>query len=134
MLPQSQALRVAAADKPGSARNGRQQTACAQPVRGETKPAPQNAERGVTRTFVLSKEGRPLMPCSNARARILIRKGRARVYRLFPFTIQLIDRVSGDVQPVVIKLDPGANTTGVALVREHANPVKQTVLHLAEIG
>jgi 5-methylcytosine-specific restriction endonuclease McrA len=74
------------------------------------------------------------MPCSNARARILIRKGRARVYRLFPFTIQLIDRVSGDVQPVVIKLDPGANTTGVALVREHANPIKQTVLHLAEIG
>jgi hypothetical protein len=61
MLPQSQALRVAAADKPGSARNGRQQRAAAQPVRGEKKPAPQNAERGVTRTFVLSKEGNRLV-------------------------------------------------------------------------
>jgi hypothetical protein len=40
----------------------------------------------------------PLMPCSNARARILIRKGRAKVYRLFPFTIQLIGRASGDMQ------------------------------------
>ena len=134
MLPQSQALRVAAADKPGSARNGRQQTACAQPVRGEKKPAPQNAERGVTRTFVLSKEGNALMPCSNARARILIRKGRAKVYRLFPFTIQLIDRASGDVQPVAIKFDPGANTTGVAIVREDPeDATKQTVLNLAEI-
>jgi 5-methylcytosine-specific restriction endonuclease McrA len=74
------------------------------------------------------------MPCSNARARMLIRKGRAKVYRLFPFTIQLIDRVSGDVQPVAIKFDPGANTTGVALVREHADPTKQIVLHLAEIA
>jgi 5-methylcytosine-specific restriction endonuclease McrA len=74
------------------------------------------------------------MPCSNARARILIRKGRAKVYRLFPFTIQLIDRASGDVQPVVIKLDPGANTTGVAIVREDPKePNKQSVLHLAEI-
>src|SRR6516225_3651387 len=134
MLPQSQALGVAAADKPGSARNGRQQTACAQPVRGETKPAPQNAERGVTRTFVLSNAGHPLMQCSNARARILIKKGRAKVYRLFPFTIQLIDRASGDVQPVAIKFDPGAKTTGVAIVREDpGDPTRQAVLHLAEI-
>jgi len=74
------------------------------------------------------------MPCSNARARILIRKGRAKVYRLFPFTIQLIDIESGDVQPVAIKFDPGAKTTGVALVRQHADPTIQTVLHLAEIA
>ena len=75
------------------------------------------------------------MPCSNARARILIRKGRATVYRLFPFTIQLIDRVSGDVQPVAIKFDPGAKTTGVAIVREdQEDPAKQTVLHLAEVS
>ena len=75
------------------------------------------------------------MPCSNARARILIRKGRAKVYRLFPFTIQLLDRASSDVQPVAIKFDPGANTTGVAIVREDPkDPTRQTVLHLAEIA
>jgi 5-methylcytosine-specific restriction endonuclease McrA len=75
------------------------------------------------------------MPCSNARARILIREGRARVYRLYPFTIQLIDRASGDVQPVLVKLDPGANTTGVAIVRKDPNDsTRQSVLHLAEIA
>src|SRR5260370_20668297 len=74
------------------------------------------------------------MPCSNARARIMVRNGRAKVYRLFPFTIQFIDRVSGDVQPVAIKFDPGANTTRVAIVREEPeDPTKQSVLHLAEI-
>src|SRR5262249_17854896 len=82
---------------------------------------------------VLSKEGAPLMPCSNARARILLRKGRAKIYRLFPFTIQLLDRESGNVQPVAIKFDPGAKVTGVALVRMNANPTEQTVLHFAEI-
>ena len=57
MLPQSQAFRVAAADKPRSARNGQGQPATVQPVWGEKKPASQNAGRGVARTFVLSKEG-----------------------------------------------------------------------------
>jgi 5-methylcytosine-specific restriction endonuclease McrA len=61
-------------------------------------------------------------------------KGRARVYRLYPFTIQLIDRTSGDVQPVAIKFDPGANVTGVSVVRQAPkDPARQTVLHLAEI-
>jgi len=104
-----------------------------QPVRGEDKPAAQAAERGVTRTFVLSEEGEPLMPCSNARARILMKKSRAKVYRLFPFTIQLTDKTSKDLQSVAIKFDPGANATGIALVRLHAEPTNQTVLHLAEI-
>jgi 5-methylcytosine-specific restriction endonuclease McrA len=46
----------------------------------------------------------------------------------------LIDRASGDLQPVAIKFDPGAKTTGVALVREDPDdPAKQTVLHLAEL-
>jgi hypothetical protein len=74
------------------------------------------------------------MPCSNARVRILIRKCRARVNRLFPFSIQLINRASGDLQPVAIKSDPGANTTGMAIVREDRDdPTRQIVLHLAEI-
>jgi 5-methylcytosine-specific restriction endonuclease McrA len=96
--------------------------------------APQNAERGVTRTFVVAKDGTPLMPCSNARARILIGKEKAKVYRIFPFTIQLIERASGEVQPVAIKFDPGAETTGIALVRCGADPAEQRVLHLAELS
>ena len=136
MLPQYPAIRVGAADTPRSARNGRSQTAQIQPVRGELIPAGSSgtAELGVTRTFVLSIEGNPLMPCSNARARILITKGKAKVYRLFPFTIQLTQSTTVDVQPIAIKLDPGAKTTGIALVRQHGDdPTNQTVLHLAEL-
>ncbi|QUV85921.1 RNA-guided endonuclease IscB [Chloracidobacterium aggregatum] len=70
--------------------------------------------------FVLDKRKRPLMPCSEKRARLLLERGRARVHRLVPFTIRLVDRTveTSVVQPVRIKIDPGSRTTGLALVRE----------------
>lgn len=37
--------------------------------------------------FVLGKTKRPLMPCSEKRARKLLQAGRAVVHRLVPFTI-----------------------------------------------
>ena len=60
------------------------------------------------------------MPCSEKRARLLLKRGRARVHRLVPFTIRLVDRTveASVVQPVRIKIDPGSRTTGLALVRE----------------
>ena len=69
--------------------------------------------------FVQDRKHRPLMPCRPARARRLLKSGRARVVRLFPFTIRLTDRLIEDskLQPVLVKLDPGSRQTGVALVR-----------------
>lgn len=68
------------------------------------------------RVFVLSNTRKPLMPCHPARARKLLRKGKAAVYRMQPFTIILSDRSDGDAQPVEFKTDPGSKTTGLALV------------------
>jgi hypothetical protein len=70
--------------------------------------------------FVLDKRKKPLMPCSEKRARLLLERGRARVHRLVPFTIRLVDRLQEEsaLQPVRLKLDPGSKTTGIALVRE----------------
>ena len=70
--------------------------------------------------FVLDKRKKPLMPCSEKRARKLLGSGRARIHRLVPLVIRLIDlEVSGcTVQPVRIKLDPGSRFTGMAVVRE----------------
>jgi 5-methylcytosine-specific restriction endonuclease McrA len=70
--------------------------------------------------FVLDKRKKPLMPCSEKRARLLLERGRARVHRLVPFTIRLVDRLQENsvLQPVRLKLDPGSKTTGIALVRE----------------
>jgi 5-methylcytosine-specific restriction endonuclease McrA len=66
--------------------------------------------------FVLDKKKRPLMPCSEKRARLLLEHGRAVVVKRYPFTIRLRDRVGGNTQPVKVKLDPGSKTTGIALV------------------
>jgi 5-methylcytosine-specific restriction endonuclease McrA len=68
--------------------------------------------------YVLGKHKTPLMPCTERRARLLLERGRARVHRMFPFTIRLVDRESGLTQPLVLKLDPGSKQTGIAIVRE----------------
>ena len=94
--------------------------------------------------FVLDKRKRPLMPCSEKRARILLERGRAQVHRRVPFTIRLVDRTQKDsgLQPVRLKLDPGSKTTGMALVREQETmdpstgqaARTQTVLMLLELA
>lgn len=91
--------------------------------------------------LVLDKRKKPLMPCSEKRARLMLARGRAVVVRLYPFTIRLKDRLGGDIQPVRLKLDPGSKTTGIALVRESEVVVPATgenqrqthVLMLAEL-
>lgn len=84
--------------------------------------------------LVLDKRKNPLMPCSEKRARLLLEKGRAVVTRVHPFTIRLKDRVGGDLQPMRLKIDPGYQTTGLALVREDPEkPAAQSVCWLAEL-
>ena len=73
------------------------------------------------RVFVLDKNRNPLMPCHPARARKLLGKGRASVFRRFPFTIILHDRDGGDTQETECRIDPGSKTTGVALVVKGKN-------------
>ena len=85
--------------------------------------------------FVLDACKRPLMPCSEKRARLLLKSGRARVARRYPFTIRLVDRRVGDsvLHPVKVKLDPGSKTTGVAVVRDEGGNKPTGVLFLAEL-
>jgi len=94
--------------------------------------------------FVLDKRKRPLMPCSEKRARLLLERGRAVVHRMAPFTIRLKDRLREDcaLQPVRLCLDPGSRTSGMALVREkdRVDPVtggirrERVVLHLFDLA
>ncbi|WP_297387816.1 RNA-guided endonuclease IscB [Acidiferrobacter sp.] len=66
----------------------------------------------------MDKNRQPLMPCHPARARELLREGKAAVFRRFPFTIILKDRTGGAVQDVCLKLNPGSRVTGLALVAQ----------------
>ena len=74
------------------------------------------------RVFVLDTNRQPLMPAHPARARQLLRSGRASVFRKTPFTIIVHDRTEADsgTQPVRAKGDPGSKTTGLALVADFA--------------
>lgn len=87
--------------------------------------------------LVVDQQKKPLMPCSEKRARLLLSGGRAVVQRHFPFIIRLKDRRVEDsqVQPVALKLDPGSRTTGIALVRvEHSEAGEvHHALHLAHL-
>lgn len=79
--------------------------------------------------FVLDKHKKPLMPCSEKRARLLLKKGRAVVHRVEPFTIRLKDRTAEEsvLQPLRLKLDPGARVTGVAVIREENGDTGEVV-------
>jgi 5-methylcytosine-specific restriction endonuclease McrA len=81
--------------------------------------------------FVLSSDGQPLDPCHPARARQLLRRGRAQVVRRFPMTIQVVDRRADEstTHPLRLKIDPGSRTTGLALVTEET----ATVVWAAEL-
>lgn len=69
------------------------------------------------RVFVLDAKKKPLSPCHPARARELLKKGKAAVYRREPFTIILKEeKPEAEPQLLRLKVDPGAKTTGLALV------------------
>ena len=70
------------------------------------------------RVFVLDKNKKPLAPCHPARARELLAKKKAAVFRRYPFTIILKERDGGDAQPIELKFDPGSKTTGIAVVAQ----------------
>jgi hypothetical protein len=70
--------------------------------------------------FVLSHDGQPLDPTIPARARKLLKAGRAAIWRRFPFTIRLRQRTGAEsvTHNHRAKLDPGSQTTGIAIVQE----------------
>ncbi len=94
----------------------------------------ESGRKAQPRVFVLGKNQQPLMPCQPARARQLLHAGRAVIHRRLPLVIRLKDRTEGTTQPVAVKLDPGATTTGIAIVRLETNPQHQHLLTSFELA
>src|SRR6266568_3707360 len=68
---------------------------------------------------VISSSGKPLMPCHPARARELMRKGRAKGrFDRGLFYIRLLDREDGAVQPIGAGIDPGSKKEAITLKSE----------------
>jgi hypothetical protein len=83
---------------------------------------------GFMLAFVLNKDGKPLMPCSPAKARHLLKAGKAKVVRRDPFTIKLLHGSSGYRQEVVAGMDAGSKKIGCAAIANGA------VVYQAEIA
>ena len=87
--------------------------------------------------FVLDRRGRPVMPCSEKRARQLLESRRARVHQRYPFAIRLGDRRVEDCILQRLSLDPGSKTTGLALCRietpvePQTGQIMEPLMHLA---
>ncbi|MCP2241228.1 RNA-guided endonuclease IscB [Thermoanaerobacterium thermosaccharolyticum] len=69
--------------------------------------------------FVLDKHKKPLMPCTEKRARLLLESGRAVIHKINPFVIRLKDVTVDNciIQPCRIKIDPGSKVTGIAILQ-----------------
>jgi len=75
------------------------------------------------KVFVIGADGKPLLPTHPARARKLLDNGKATVYQVVPFTIQLKRVVDNPVGEFTVGIDDGAKKVGIAVVNEKTQEV-----------
>ncbi|NEP80518.1 MAG: hypothetical protein F6K39_21510 [Okeania sp. SIO3B3] len=68
--------------------------------------------------FVLDTNRKLSNPVHPARARKLLKQGKAAVFRRYPFTIILKEESANEVKELRLKLDPGSRFTGLALLSD----------------
>ena len=69
--------------------------------------------------YVLNLEEKPLMPTNNAKARILLKKQKAKVVNVKPFTIQLLYQTTEYKQPITLGIDSGYLNIGFSAVTDN---------------
>ena len=73
--------------------------------------------------YVISQDGKPLMPCSNPIARLLLKQGKAKVKSREPFTIKLTYETTGYTQDLTLGVDTGSGTIGTAVSKDNGDIV-----------
>ena len=67
---------------------------------------------------VVDLSGRPLMPTNEYRARKLLKQKKAKIFGYRPFTIQLTERKSTEIQPIELCMDTGYIHIGISAKSE----------------
>jgi 5-methylcytosine-specific restriction endonuclease McrA len=70
------------------------------------------------KVYVISMNGKPLMPTNPAKARHLLRDGKANVVNREPFTIQLNYPCGTAIQPITLGVDSGSKVVGLSAVTD----------------
>lgn len=78
--------------------------------------------------YVIREKGDPLMPCSNAIARLLLKHGRAKVKCCEPFVIKLTAETTAYKQNLTLGVDTGSGTLGTAVATDNG-----TVVYMSEV-
>lgn len=78
--------------------------------------------------YVINYDGQPLMPCSQAIARLLLKQGKAKCIKRTPFTIKLLYQTTNYTQDITLGVDTGSGKIGSSAVAENGN-----VLYLSEV-
>ena len=70
------------------------------------------------RVYVLNQRGKPLMPTTPRKARILLKQGKAKAANRTPFTIQLTIATGEAKQPISLGVDAGSKVIGLSATTE----------------
>lgn len=84
---------------------------------------PRKREEFLLKAFVLDTEKNVQDPIHPAEARLLLKQGRAAVFRQYPFTIILKETVESEPTPLRVKIDPGSKVTGFAVVDDNTGEI-----------
>lgn len=68
--------------------------------------------------YVLNKQGEPIMPCKEAKARKLLKQNKAKIAKYELFTIQLLFDCENQTQEVNLGIDAGSKHIGVSATTE----------------
>jgi hypothetical protein len=66
--------------------------------------------------YVLNKQGNPLMPCTESKARKLLKQNKAKVKTVKPFTIQLLFECENIAQNITLGIDSGYLNIGFSAI------------------
>lgn len=71
------------------------------------------------RVFVINQRGEALMPCTQRKARLLLKEGNAKIHKYNPFTIQLTVPTGESKQDCHVGIDTGAKHIGFAITSQN---------------
>lgn len=78
--------------------------------------------------YVISQDGKPLMPCSNSIARLLLKQSKAKVKKSEPFTIKLTYETTNYTQDLTLGVDTGSGTIGTSVSKDNGD-----IIYMSEV-